>query len=248
MTEPLFREDAYKRSCQATVERIDDDGGIILDKSIFFATSGGQPGDSGKLTFGDQSCRIVTAVFEKDRSGKVQPGIVHVPADRTAVPSPGTRVTATLDWDRRLTFMRVHTALHLLCSTIPFPVTGGQIGDGDGRLDFDIVEAGAIDKDDITAKLNALIQADHMVIARWITAAELEANAGLIRTMSVKPPTGSGQVRLIAIGEDGSIDLQPCGGTHVRSTSEIGTVLISKIEKKGRQNRRVRLVLNQVPS
>ncbi|MGI9522734.1 MAG: alanyl-tRNA editing protein [Hyphomicrobiaceae bacterium] len=239
MTRVLFHEDAYLQSCPAAVERINDEGNIILNQTIFFATGGGQPGDSGTLTFDGRSCQIETTILDKDSSG-----IVHIPAKGAVLPSPGAKVTATLDWRRRYSFMRVHTALHLLCSIIPFPVTGGKIGASDGRLDFDISEAGAIEKDDITAKLNALIRADHQVAASSITAAELEANPGLIRTMSVKPPTRTGRVRLVAIGENGSIDLQPCGGTHVRSTSEIGSVQISKIEKKGRQNRRVRLVIN----
>jgi misacylated tRNA(Ala) deacylase len=152
-------------------------------------------------------------------------------------------VIATLDWDQRHKFMRVHSALHLLCSLIPFPVTGGQIGAGDGRLDFDIQDAGALNKDDLSAQLNALVAADHPISERWISDEELDANPGLVRTMAVKPPRGSGRVRLVAIGTDGSVDLQPCGGTHVRSTAEIGQVAVTKIEKKGKQNRRVRIAL-----
>ena len=139
--------------------------------------------------------------------------------------------------------MRVHTALHLLCSLIPFPVTGGQIGAGEGRLDFDIEDAGALDKEALSEQLSALVAADHAVTTRWITDAELEAKPDLVRTMAVKPPMRSGQVRLVAIGPDGSVDLQPCGRTHVRSTAEIGDLAVTKIEKKGKQNRRVRLSL-----
>jgi len=237
MTEPLYREDAYLMSSQATVVAHNERGGLVLDKSLFYPTSGGQPGDSGRLVFGAESCPIATTVYDADRQT-----IVAVPAeDATRKPAPGTIVKMELDWERRLTHMRIHTALHLLCSLIPYPVTGGQIGAGDGRLDFDIADAGALDKEALTQELNALITADHPVSTRWITDADLEANPELVRTMSVKPPTGSGKVRLVAIGEDGSVDLQPCGGTHVKSTAEIGALSVTKIEKKGKQNRRVRI-------
>jgi misacylated tRNA(Ala) deacylase len=238
MTEALFRDDAYARECPASVVAINDRGGIILDRTVFYATGGGQPGDSGELLFDGGSCAIATAVYDDDRTT-----IVHVPAEGGVVPLPGTTVTASLDWERRHKFMRVHTALHLMCSLVKYPVTGGQIGAGEGRLDFDIADAGALDKDELTARLNALVEADHPISQRWISDAELEANPGLVRTMSVKPPMGSGRVRLIAIGKDGAVDLQPCGGTHVRSTREIGAVAITKVEKKGRQNRRIRLAL-----
>jgi len=142
--------------------------------------------------------------------------------------------------------MRMHTALHLLCSLVPFSVTGGSIGGGESRLDFDISDAGDVDKDELTARLNGLVAADHPVTTRWISDEELADNPGLVRTMSVKPPTGAGRVRLVAIGADGAVDLQPCGGTHVRSTGEIGPVIVTKIEKKGRQNRRIRLAFGDV--
>ena len=238
MSSALFRDDAYRQSCEATVQAINERGGIVLDQTVFYAAGGGQPGDAGTMSFDGQTCAIATTVYDADRST-----IVHVPAEGAAAPQPGTKVELELDWAQRHKFMRVHTALHLLCSIIKFPVTGGQIGAGDGRLDFDIADAGAIDKDEVAARLNELIVADHAVSERWITDAELEANPGLVRTMSVKPPMGSGKVRLVAIGEDGAVDLQPCGGTHVRSTAEIGSVTIPKVEKKGRQNRRVRLSL-----
>ena len=238
MSSALFRDDAYRQSCEATVQAINERGGIVLDQTVFYAAGGGQPGDAGTMSFDGQTCAIATTVYDADRST-----IVHVPAEGAAAPQPGTKVELELDWAQRHKFMRVHTALHLLCSIIKFPVTGGQIGAGDGRLDFDIADAGAIDKDEVAARLNELIVADHAVSERWITDAELEANPGLVRTMSVKPPMGSGKVRLVAIGEDGTVDLQPCGGTHVRSTAEIGSVTIPKVEKKGRQNRRVRLSL-----
>ena len=239
MTEAIFRDDAYADSCEANVVAINDRGGIILDRTVFYAAGGGQPGDSGSLQFNDQTCSIATTVYDQDRKT-----IVHVPQDQDALPEVGQSVNVILDWTTRHKYMRVHTALHLLCSVIKFPVTGGQIGAGDGRLDFDIQDAGALEKEAVEEQLNAIIAADHVVSETWISDAKLEANPGLVRTMSVKPPMGSGRVRLVSIGEGGSVDLQPCGGTHVRSTSEIGHVAIPKVEKKGRQNRRVRLKLS----
>jgi misacylated tRNA(Ala) deacylase len=235
-TEPLFREDAYRRDCDATVVSINDRGGIILDRTVFYAASGGQPGDTGMLLLGGMSVPIGATV-----QGDSKTEIVHVPASPASLPAAGMGVKAEIDWDRRHLHMRMHTALHLLCSLIPFPVTGGSIGSQESRLDFDISDAGAVDKDDLTERLNALVGADHPVTTRWISDEELAANPGLVRTMSVKPPMGSGRIRLVAIGADGGVDLQPCGGTHVRSTGEIGGVAVTRIEKKGRQNRRIRL-------
>ena len=230
--EELFRADAYQKSCEATVLKVNDRGGVVLDRSVFYAAGGGQPGDTGTLT-GENgfSADIATTVYGDTRE------IVHVLSEDAPRPAPGDVVTATLDWPRRHRHMRMHTALHLLSVLLPYPVTGGQIGVDEGRLDFDIPEAG-LDKDALTAELQKLIAADHPVNNRWITDAELDQNPGLVKTMSVQPPRGAGKVRLIAIGD---IDLQPCGGTHVASTAEIGDVFIGKIEKKGRQNRRVRL-------
>jgi misacylated tRNA(Ala) deacylase len=239
MSETLFQQDAYLATCTAQVDSINERGGIILDRTIFYATGGGQPGDSGTMTLADgSSIDIATTVYGEDRSQ-----IVHVPAEGSALPAAGEQVTLHLDWPRRHRLMRVHTALHLMCALVPYPVTGGQIGEDGGRLDFDIDNPDAIDKDELTAKLQQLVAADHKVSQRWITDAELDANPGLVRTMSVQPPRGSGRVRLVAIGEDGSVDLQPCGGTHVASTAEIGNISITKVEKKGRNNRRFRLAL-----
>lgn len=236
MTEPLFRDDAYLRTCDATVTQVNERGGIVLDRTIFYATGGGQPGDSGHLELEDGSrVEIATAVYGEDRKE-----IVHVPAEGQTLPQAGAKVVVHLDWTRRYRLMRVHTALHLLSVALPFPVTGGQIGEGEGRLDFDIPEA-TLDKDEIAAKVNEIAAGDHPVTMEWISDEELEANPGLVKTMSVKPPMGSGRVRLVRIGED--IDLQPCGGTHVSRTSEIGQLAVTKIEKKGRQNRRVRIRL-----
>jgi misacylated tRNA(Ala) deacylase len=240
MSELLFRDDAYATECTATVVEVNDRGGIVLDRTIFYATSGGQPGDKGLMSFdGCPGLDIATTVYG---GNKVQ--IVHVPADQSQMPAAGDQVSLKLDWDTRHRHMRVHTALHLLCSLVPFPVTGGQIAADGGRLDFDIDNPELVDKDDLNARLAELVSADHPVSQRWISDAELEANPDLVRTMSVKPPMGSGKVRLVAIGEDGSVDLQPCGGTHVRSTGEIGGIQVTKIENKGKQNRRIRLALS----
>ena len=238
MTETLFRSDAYERTCDAYVTAITDRGGIVLDRTILYASAGGQPGDSGALTWEGGVCRIATTVYDADKTT-----IVHVPAEGSALPAAGLPVHVTLDWETRHKYMRVHTALHLLCSLVKWPVTGGQIGAGEGRLDFDIADMTGIDKDTLTSQITALVNADHPVTTRWITDAELEAAPHLVRTMSVKPPTGSGKVRLVAIGEDGAVDLQPCGGTHVARTSEIGGVAVTKIESKGKQNRRIRVTL-----
>jgi misacylated tRNA(Ala) deacylase len=236
-TLPLFRDDAYRRDCEAKIVAHNDRGGIVLDRTVFYATSGGQPGDTGRLVVpGGNIVPIAATVYDEDKVG-----IVHVPAGTDQLPAIGMPVLAEIAWERRHRHMRMHTALHLLCSLIPFPVTGGSIGTEESRLDFDISEAGVVDKDDLTEKLGALVAADHPVTFSWISDQELADNPGLVRTMSVKPPTGSGRIRLVAIGVDGSVDLQPCGGTHVRSTAEIGGVAVTKIEKKGRQNRRIRL-------
>jgi misacylated tRNA(Ala) deacylase len=234
-TEFLFRDDAYLQSCDATVVEVNDRGGIVLDRTVFYPTGGGQPGDKGALVVADGSeIAIATAVYGEDKST-----IVHVPEAGSTLPSVGDRVTARIDWSVRLPRMRIHTALHLLTTVLPYPVTGGSIGDGEGRLDFDIPDAG-LDKDQLTEALAKAVGRNADVRQSWITDAELEANPGLVKTMSVKPPIGSGRVRLIEIE---GLDLQPCGGTHVANTREIGTVLVTTIEKKGKQNRRVRIAL-----
>ena len=237
MTEQLYRTDAYLRDCTARVLAVNERGGIVLDRTVFYAAAGGQPGDKGALEIdGGGACPIATTVYDADKVT-----IVHVAAEGSARPAPGQSVRAVLDWDARTRLMRMHTCLHLLCALVKFPVTGGQVNPDDSRLDFDIEDASAVDKDKLTADLNALIAANHPVSDRWISDAELEANPGLVRTMAVKPPMGSGKVRLVVIGENGSVDLQPCGGTHVKSTGEIGAVVVTKIEKKGKQNRRIRI-------
>lgn len=236
MTETLFRDDAYLKEAAATVLAVNERGGIVLDRTVFYAQGGGQPGDRGEIVRADGSAlAIATTVYDADRKT-----IVHVPAEGSAaLPAPGERVTARLDWATRHRRMRVHTALHLLSVALPYPVTGGQIGEGEGRLDFDIPEAG-LEREAIDARLAEMIAADAAVSFEWITDAELEANPGLVKTMSVKPPMGQGRVRLVRIA---GLDLQPCGGTHVRATGEIGAVAVTQIEKKGKLNRRVRIAL-----
>jgi len=242
MTELLFREDAYLREANAQVVAHTPEGGIILDRTIFYPTGGGQPGDSGQISWDQQVLKIATTVKGESAKGQEAP-IVLVAAEPLALPAIGARITQKLDWDRRHRHMRVHTALHLLSVVIPLPVTGGAIGAQKGRLDFLMPEAPQ-DKQAIEDALNALIDSDLVITESWITEAELAAQPELVKTMSVKPPTGAGKIRLIAIGEaQGGIDLQPCGGTHVARTSEIGRVTIGKIENKGRQNRRVNLHL-----
>ncbi len=236
MTLPLFREDAYQTSCSATVTDVNDRGGIVLDQTVFYPTGGGQPGDSGILKTDDGTEIAIATTVKGD--GDI---IVHVPAEGQTLPTPGASVTAEINWTTRHRYMRMHTCLHLLSAVLPYPVTGGQVSDGKGRLDFDLPEA-ILDKEDITAKLQALIADEHDVSFDWITDEELDANPDLVKTLSVKPPKGSGKVRLIKVG---AVDLQPCGGTHVKNTSEIGSVLVRKIEKKGRQNRRVSLIFDE---
>ena len=235
-TQELFWEDSYAKSCEAEVLGINDLGGIVLDRTVFYPSGGGQPGDAGSLKRADGSqIQISTTVHETDHSA-----IVHVPAEGSAVLEIGEKVQCVLDWDGRYAHMRVHTALHLLCAALPYPVTGGSIGSGKGRLDFDIPDAG-LDKDALSEELNRLISRDLPVSISWITDEELEAQPDLVRTMAVKPPMGTGKVRMIAVGD---VDLQPCGGTHVANTREIGTAQVSKIENKGAHNRRVRIVLS----
>jgi misacylated tRNA(Ala) deacylase len=232
MAEPLFRDDAYLRSCEATVVSVDERG-IRLDRTVFYPMGGGQPGDTGRLRRADGGAIAIVDA----RKGDGLDDVLHVPPPGSALPTVGEKVTAEIDWERRYRLMRMHTCLHLLCAVVPGAVTGGQISDGKARLDFD-VPGESLDKTAITEKLNALISADHPVTPRWITDAELAASPDLVRTMSVKPPTGFGKVRLLDIA---GVDLQPCGGTHIRHTAEIGPVEVTKIENKGRQNRRVNL-------
>ena len=235
-TDCLFRDDSYLKECDARVLAVTDQGGIVLDRTVFYATSGGQPGDTGTLRTSDGTqIPIATAVY----TDAAKTEIAHVPAPGAPVLKTGDAVTASIDWDKRHARMRMHTALHLLSAVLPYAVTGGSVGEAESRLDFDIPEAG-LDKDEITARVNEMIASRAAVSSRWISDEELEANPGLVKTMSVKPPMGTGRVRLIEIA---GLDLQPCGGTHVSNVGEIGAVRVTQIEKKGKQNRRVRLAL-----
>lgn len=235
-TECLFREDSYLKDCTATVVAVTPEGGIVLDRSVFYAISGGQPADRGMLLDGAGAPIALSNVVFTD-PGKTE--IAHIPAAGASPLKTGDEVRAVIDWETRYARMRMHTALHLLSAALPYPVTGGSVGETESRLDLDIPDAG-LDKDAITAKLTEMIATNARVESRWITDAELEANPTLIKTMSVKPPMGTGRVRLIEIA---GLDLQPCGGTHVRSTGEIGVVRVTQIEKKGKLNRRLRLGL-----
>lgn len=238
-TELVFRDNPYAATCDAVVVATTPRGGIVLNRTVFYPTGGGQPGDSGTLQLADGGeIPIATTVKGGDEDGGPDI-VVHVPAEGADLPAPGTPVKVVLDWHRRHKHMRVHTALHLLSAVLPYPVTGGQVGDGKGRLDFDIPEGG-LDKEAIAAELNRLVMTDVAVGADWISDDELAAQPDLVKTMSVKPPSGAGRVRLIRIE---GLDLQPCGGTHVARTGEIGPVEVTKIEKKGRQNRRVAIEL-----
>jgi len=232
MTELVFRTEPYAKSCEAKIISADERG-IRLDRTVFYAESGGQLGDVGVLRFADgQTIPIANTV-----KGDGPDDVLHVPIAGTDLPAAGTAVTAEIDWDRRHRLMRMHTCLHLLSSIITGDVTGGQVSDGKGRLDFNLPDT-SLDKAHITAELNRLIREDHPVQPRWITDEELAAKPELVRTMSVKPPMGTGRVRLLEIA---GVDLQPCGGTHVARTGEIGSVEVTKIENKGRQNRRVNI-------
>jgi misacylated tRNA(Ala) deacylase len=235
MTEFLFHDDSYLRETPARVTEVTPEGGIVLDRTVLYAASGGQPGDTGVLRRDDGGGIRIAATVHPDGD---KTRIIHVPAEGAPRPEVGEVVTAALDWERRYKLMRMHTALHLLSVVFPYPVTGGSVGEEKGRLDFDMPEAPA-DLPALEAELNRLVAGNHPVTAEWITDAEMAAQMDLIKTMKVKPPIGQGRVRLIRIGE---VDLQPCGGTHVRNTSEIGALKLGKIEKKGAINRRVSVV------
>jgi misacylated tRNA(Ala) deacylase len=227
-TEPLFQQDAYLRSCQAQVVEVLPEG-VVLDRTVFYPLGGGQPGDTGVLRAGDcREWRVQDT--RKGEGGR----IVHQLGGGTAAPVAGDAVDAVLDWDRRYAHMRIHSCLHLLGSVLRYGVTGGQITAEKGRLDFDTQED--IDAERVTEAVNALIAADHPTRSNWITDEELDRQPELIRTMSVQPPRGAGRIRLLDIP---GVDLQPCGGTHVARTGEIGRIAVTRVENKGRHNKRV---------
>jgi len=228
-TEKLYQEDPYLKECTATVTGVADRG-VILDRSVFYCQGGGQPGDTGVLVLSDGSSkRVVNTIVQRETGAQL-----HVLDEEETLPELGMEVTARIDWDRRYGFMRMHSCMHMLCAVIDAPVTGGSVSEGRARLDFDLPDP--IDKEAVTEALNKLIQQDQPRHFRWITDEELQSQPELVRTMSVSPPMGQGEVRLVEFEQ---IDLQPCGGTHVARSGEIGEVRVSKIEKKGKQNRRV---------
>lgn len=241
-TVPLFREDAYLAETEAMVSAINDRGGIILDRTIFYATSGGQPGDTGRLVRADGSEIAIAGTI----TGESKDEIIHIAAPDAAAPGFGEPLKLVIDWERRLKLMRMHTACHLLTVICPFPITGAAVSDTDSRVDFDIPDQ-AFDKAEVTQKLMELVTADHPIFSRWITDEELAANPGLVKSKNVRPPAGTGRIRLVCIGDEGAVDSQPCGGTHVRSTAEVGEIHIGKIEKKGRENRRFRIRFGPLP-
>ncbi|RUM98768.1 alanyl-tRNA editing protein [Pseudaminobacter arsenicus] len=242
-TQAVFRDDAYLAETKAVVSAINERGGILLDRTIFYATSGGQPGDTGILTRDDNSKISIASTI----TGETKNEIIHIPAPGQTVPEIGEEVALAIDWQRRHLLMRMHTACHLLSVVCPYPITGASVSEDDSRVDFDLPDAG-ITKEDVTERLMELVRADHPVFTRLITEAELAANPGLVKSKNVRPPVGTGQIRLVCIGDDAQIDSQPCGGTHVRSTGEVGEIHIGKIEKKGRENRRFRIRFGPLPA
>jgi len=235
VTRLVFREDPYQRELDAVVTAINERGGIILDSTNFYATAGGQPGDAGVMETANGPITIATTIYDESKTP------VHVPAEGQALPKVGDKVKLKLDWASRYRNMRAHTLMHLLCCSVPFPVTGSAISADGGRIDFDIPEGHIPVKEELSARINALITENHPITISSMTEEELDARPELVRTMFVKPPRGSGIIRLVLIGEGGKIDLQPCGGTHVKATGEIGPVAVTKIENKGKINRRIRI-------
>ena len=231
----LFRDDFYLSTAEAIVTAVHEDGGIELDQTCFYATSGGQPGDSGFLERADGS-RIELGVT---KNGADKGVIVHVPLEGQPSPEIGEKLTLHVDWPRRYKLMRMHTACHLLSVVCQWPITGAAVGEDESRVDFDMSET--IEKDEVTAKLMELVKANHPVFLQWISDEELQANPGIVKSKNVRPPMGLGRVSLVCIGENSSIDSQPCGGTHVSETQEVGDIHIAKIEKKGKENRRFRI-------
>ncbi|MCF6370151.1 alanyl-tRNA editing protein [Rhizobium halophilum] len=238
----LFRDDFYLNTLKATVTAVHDDGSIEFDRTCFYATSGGQPGDTGYLERADGS-RIRLG---QTRNGGSKDIILHMPLDGEPRPSVGETLRLQIDWERRHRLMRMHTACHLLSVVCTYPITGAAVGEDESRVDFDMSDT--IDKDDVTTRLMELIKADHPVYVQWITDDELAANPGIVKSKNVRPPMGLGRVSLVCIGDNTSVDSQPCGGTHVRRTSEIGAIHIAKIEKKGKENKRFRIRFGEAPS
>ena len=236
ITKPAFIDDAYLTACEGKVLAITETGGIILNQTNFYATSGGQPGDTGKLEREDGSFITIATTI----NGTSKQEIILVPEENNAPLRIGETIVGHIDWQRRYKLMQMHTACHLLSVVCPHPITGAAVHIDDSRVDFDLSMA-TVDKQDTTAKLMELVNANHPVYTKWITEEKLDANPAIIRSKNVKPPRGLGKIRLVCIGENACIDSQPCGGTHVTETSEIGSIHIGKIEKKGKENRRFRI-------
>jgi misacylated tRNA(Ala) deacylase len=233
MAELLFREDPYLKACDATIVAVHGDA-IELDRTVFYPLGGGQAGDSGQISGRFGSWRVLDT--RKGPAGG--DSVLHV-LEPSAAAAVGAKVELALDWERRHRLMRLHTALHLLCAVVKAPVTGGRIGDDKAHLDFDI-EMERLVKDEIEQRINALVESSVETQPRWITDAELDARPELVKTMSVAPPRGEGRVRLIEIP---GVDLQACGGTHVRNTAEIGRLAVARIRSEGKRNKRVTLEL-----
>ncbi len=238
----LFRDDSYLKEIEGTVLAINDRGGILTDQTVFYATSGGQPGDTGVFVRSDGSTIAIATTV----TGESKDEIIHIPAPDQPVPAVGENLRLRIDWERRYKLMRMHAACHLLSVVCPYPITGAAVGEDDSRVDFDLPDA-SVTKEGVTAKLMELVNANHPIFTRWITDQELAANPGLIKSKNVRPPAGTGRIRLVCIGENASVDSQPCGGTHVATTGEVGAVHIGKIEKKGKENRRFRIRFGSLP-
>lgn len=242
-TEMLFREDAYLSTAEGSVVAVNERGGILLDRSNFYATSGGQPGDTGFLERADGTRILIAGTI----TGETKDEIIHVPAPDQPAPAIGEALVLHIDWDRRYRLMRMHTACHLLSVVCPFPITGASVGEDESRVDLDIPDAG-VTREGVTQAMMDLVNGNHPIFNRWISADELAANPGLVKSKNVRPPSGAGRIRLVCIGEDSVVDSQPCGGTHVSETQEVGAIHIAKIEKKGRENRRFRIRFGPQPA
>ena len=234
-TLPLYRDDFYLSTAEATVTAVRESGAIELDQTCFYATSGGQPGDTGFLERADGS-RIELGVTVNGEDKSV---ILHMPLEGQPAPDVGEKLTIHVDWARRYKLMRMHTACHILSVVCQYPITGAAVGEDESRVDFDMADT--IEKDAVTAAMMEIVRANHPVYLQWITDAELAANPGIVKSKNVRPPLGLGRVSLVCIGENAAVDSQPCGGTHISETQEVGEIHIAKIEKKGKENRRFRI-------
>ncbi len=235
MTKALYRDDFYLSTAEGVVTAIHEDGALELDQTCFYATSGGQPGDTGFLERADGT-RILLG---QTRHGATKESILHIPLDNQPKPALGEKLVLHVDWTRRYRLMRMHTACHLLSVVCPYPITGAAVGEDESRVDFDMSET--IDRQEVTDELMRLVKENHPVFVQWITDEELIANPDIVKSKNVRPPMGLGRVSLVCIGKELSVDSQPCGGTHVSETQEVGAIHIAKIEKKGKENRRFRI-------